>query len=228
MIININGVDFTYGEVIAVGEVFKSPDDMKKMPKDKLQTLQKLIHEEQLFYEGKSGGRKATEKEWDDATGGEYLKLAGDNTAHFAVENLETWEKNHREALKLARKGKMDDALRVNAFGDHFLTDAFSAGHLITKKPVMKQAEKNVEIGTNSEAFAKGVATGMLASDKASDLMKYEVNATLVFTKWQPMSVSAMAELIEFIRKYQSDFYYSTFAKMVHDRLNEDVNPAKG
>lgn len=222
-IIDIKGVKFTYGEVIALGDLFKDPDAIQKAPKDKLQTLQKLIHEEQLFYEQKPGGRKPTSKEWDDATGGQYLDLAADNTIHFSGENLQTWEKYHRQALKLARKGKMDEARLTNAFGDHFLTDAFAAGHLIAKKPVMKQAEKNVEKGTNSADFAKAVATRMLASVKGNDLMRYEVNPHVFRTKWEPMSVSALAEVIEIIRKHKSDEYFSTFAKMVHDRLNEDI-----
>lgn len=41
----------------------------------------------------------------------------------------------------------LDDAYPVNAFGDHFLTDAFSAGHLINKEYVMKQFIANVLTG---------------------------------------------------------------------------------
>ena len=44
-------------------------------------------------------------------------------------------------ALKKAQDGKRDEALGINAFADHFLTDAFSAGHLFNKEDVMEKFE---------------------------------------------------------------------------------------
>jgi hypothetical protein len=72
-----------------------------------------------------------------------YLELALDNTDHFGWHNLKAYCHYHGVALDLARQArewnriesdKADNlwrqALFTNAFADHFLTDAFAAGHI--------------------------------------------------------------------------------------------------
>jgi hypothetical protein len=145
----VNGVKFTYGEIITMGDFFASPADMFKASKKKLLELRKLIR--------KSKKSSVSTAEWQKATDKQYLKLAAKNSSHFAPPNrklitgsksggedhFNTWGKWHYAALNIAaksRKGKRrDEALAVNAFGDHFLTDAFAAGHLFNKDDAMAQ-----------------------------------------------------------------------------------------
>ncbi len=77
----------------------------------------------------------------------------------------------------------LDQVYPVNAFGDHFLTDAFSAGHLINKEIVMNKFIGNVitngKINDAGDKLFEKVAAGALAiPDVKKELAKYEVTET--------------------------------------------------
>jgi hypothetical protein len=68
---------------------------------------------------------------------GRYLKLAANNTDHFAEGALLAYLAGHTAALQQAALGheRGDEnhlvlAYAMNAFADHYLTDLYSAGHL--------------------------------------------------------------------------------------------------
>lgn len=72
-----------------------------------------------------------------------YKNLALENIPHFSGGGtaLATWQAIHREAvlaaLEVGKKGDsagLGRAYAMNAFGDHFLTDSFSAGHVRTPR----------------------------------------------------------------------------------------------
>jgi hypothetical protein len=72
-----------------------------------------------------------------------YKNLALENVAHFSGGGtaLETWQKVHRQAVlealeagKHGDSGALGGAYAVNAFGDHYLTDSFSSGHIRTPR----------------------------------------------------------------------------------------------
>lgn len=74
---------------------------------------------------------------------GRYALLALENIPHFVAGGtaLENWAKHHARAIDEAiRAGLADDesgrnrAYAFEAFGQHFLTDAFSAGHVRTPR----------------------------------------------------------------------------------------------
>jgi hypothetical protein len=87
-------------------------------------------------------------EEWNRITGGgsfvsalfplgRYLKLAADNTDHFAEGALQAYIAGHTAALQQAVLGhksgdekQLELAYAINAFADHYLTDLYSAGHL--------------------------------------------------------------------------------------------------
>jgi hypothetical protein len=46
-------------------------------------------------------------------------------------------------------------AMTTNAFGDHFLTDAFAAGHLVNKEVVLDQFRRNFFVGAHLNAAGK-------------------------------------------------------------------------
>jgi hypothetical protein len=99
--------------------------------------------------------------EWNEATGGapaaegkvgaalkpgRYLRLAVVNMDHFGYDALKAYMAVHSFALSEAAKQTGQDlttagaqkslkrAYAINAFGDHFLTDLFAAGHLRTPR----------------------------------------------------------------------------------------------
>jgi hypothetical protein len=83
------------------------------------------------------GGEFASTKQLEEASGGRYLALAKENEAHFTNvrpghANIDVWWRNHAAAINAARNGKTKANLAwgMNAAADHFLTDAFSGGHI--------------------------------------------------------------------------------------------------
>ncbi|MEY9697559.1 hypothetical protein ABIE71_000302 [Bradyrhizobium diazoefficiens] len=72
-----------------------------------------------------------------------YKDLALQNVSHFSGGGsaLTTWQTIHREAVlaaleagKKGESGGLAKAYAMNAFGDHFLTDSFAAGHVRTPR----------------------------------------------------------------------------------------------
>src|SRR5262249_21647622 len=98
-------------------------------------------------------------------TGGRYLKLAENNYEHFSPiavtglgkgrgtkgDNKSAWERHHQWAIEEAQKAQLGQnasvfleyPLVINAFGDHFLTDAFASGHLINKEAMIDRFTSN-------------------------------------------------------------------------------------
>jgi hypothetical protein len=156
----IKGVVLDYGVGIAMGDFFESPEQMSNASPEELKELAALIKREQ------SGGKLVTTEEWRETTGGRYLKLAEKNLAHFAptspalvtpstagaasVNHKSELEKYHKAALDSSKSGDKDKALMTNAYGDHFLTDAFSVGHLINKRDVMEHFKSQLKLDTKA------------------------------------------------------------------------------
>lgn len=93
---------------------------------------------------------KTMTKHWYDATnsrsgddypGGpypSYLGLSLLNFDHFGQDARTTYTVGHKWAMEIAATKRdaahLEYAYRINAFADHFLQDAFSAGHLRTPR----------------------------------------------------------------------------------------------
>jgi hypothetical protein len=224
----VNEVEFTYGEIIAMGDLFKNPDDFRKASKTELEALRTLIRRER-----DKGIGSVSEQDWIDAAGQRYLDLAAKNIGHFAPanpaagfaegegDNKSTWYMYHNRALALAQQKKMDQAFITNAFGDHFLTDAFSAGHLINKDSVVATAKKNL---TDPKKFETGIATAVLKDATGAKLFQYEANPGAM-SSWTAMSIGSLADVMDRVRYWEGDMFYSNFAKAVHDKLNQDILP---
>jgi hypothetical protein len=116
----------TYGEVLALsGDLFETFDHLNHAPIREIFDLIPLIR------------TQATTKQLQEATGGRYLSLALRNQAHFSIgkgNNMETWRGRHIEAILIAKSGNANLAYAMNAAADHFLTDRFAAGHLLTQR----------------------------------------------------------------------------------------------
>lgn len=229
----VNGVVMDYGVGIAMGDFFESPEQMAKASPEELKTLAALIQRER-------SGKPVSTEEWVKATGGRYLKLAEKNEAHFAPPKAATpssavttnhksaWETHHKTALDASKAGDKDKALLTNAYGDHFLTDAFSSGHLMNKREVMEQFKSQLKLdakgkeftGTSKKFFDEVAADAFTGSVK-SEFSKYETYESYA-AGWHPNidSVSAFSALLQGIHKEEPNLHANAVAKGVHDRLN--------
>ena len=132
----------------------------------------------------------------------------------------------------------MGPALVTNAFADHFLTDAFSAGHLINKAETVEKAhgtdtdDKRMDDDATREAFEKRIARGILADSRGKALYDYESRSSawnVVFGGgWHAMDEDSLAGVVDMIRYHDEETFYSMFVKAVHDRLNHDITEGRG
>ena len=237
----INGATVDYGQGIAMGDLFKDPRDMLAATDATLTELQKLIEKDKA---GPAG--VVTAKEWDDATGpatgGKYSELALKNEAHFAPsspalapvsgkssdDHKSSWEKYHALAISESQAGNKDKALALNAFADHFLTDAFAAGHLFNKRDVMELFNSKLpvnakkEFTTDSKAFFDRVAAHAFTGSVKTEFSQYETVATTYWMHWRINSVSRFSELLQQIHSKEPDVLSGAVTKAVHDTLNQE------
>ena len=131
----------TYGEVVALsGDFYSGWDALNRAPLREIYDLIPLMH------------RKGSTEELQEATGGRYLALAEKNESHFTNvrpghRNIDVWWRTHAAAIEAARRGDANSAWGQSAIADHFLTDAFSGGHVrVERKKLMDRgALGNVE-----------------------------------------------------------------------------------
>lgn len=236
----VNGVPMTQGEVNAMGDFFASASQLRLAPAAELIALRDLIRRDKDARTGK-GGTPVSTGEWETATGGRYLKLAADNRAHFApgkdgtgmtgTNHKAAWHDQHRQALFQAQfdgrfdYGKVSNSARtINAFANHFLTDAFSAGHLINKPEVMQVArERWNALATTGmifkeSTFTRGVAAAVLADpDAGPKLRAHELKIVV----WGDVTPNRFSEFLWQVAKQQGDKFFNAFARIVHDHLDD-------
>ena len=241
----VNGVIVSYGTGIALGDFYASAEDMLNAPAAELENLSNLIQKE------KSGGKVST-AEWQAASGGRYLRLAERNQAHFAPPNAafaavsgrssgdhkSEWEKNHRLALEASQQGNKDRAFAINAFADHFLTDAFAAGHLFNKQDAtgvfaakLPMAAGALAPGTLTffNAISQIAFTGAVQAQFSRretvacyDLSKSEA-ACGTFTRHAAInSVERFSSVLQGIHRTRPDVLQNAVAKGIHDNLNRN------
>jgi len=126
----------TYGEVVAlVGDLYASFEDLSHARLTEVLKLIPLVR-----------SSSTTTAEFQKASGGRYSDLALKNVSHFsnvpapkagaepgqdrAGSNMDVWRQQHRLAINWARQGDANMAWGLNAGADHFLSDAFSSGHV--------------------------------------------------------------------------------------------------
>lgn len=236
--ITVNGAILDYGAVIAMGgDLFGTPEELSNTPADQLLLIAALIDEEK-----KTGMPVSTER-WQVATKGRFLGLAAKNDAHFAPSNPDfvaasgrstgdhkkSWEDHHRNALGAAQAGHKDQALLINAFGDHFLTDAFSAGHLFNKRDVMERFNSQLpttgkgedrDFTKDSKRFFDDVATRAFVGDVVREFSKYETVDRHYGFHPNINSASRFSQLLQAIHLEEPELLESAVAKGVHDKLN--------
>jgi hypothetical protein len=229
----VNGVVLEYGVGIAMGDFFETPDEMAKASPQELQAIAALVRKERA-------GTPVTHAQWQTATGGRYLKLAERNESHFAPSdpkfvkqaagaagpNHKTeWEQYHRAALDTAKAGDKDGALLRNSFADHFLTDAFAAGHLLNKRDLMEQFKGQLNYDAKAKtfdaagkAFFDRIAAAAFTGSVKTEFSKYE--SVEYFGNPDINSASRFSALLQGIHGTEPALLASAVAKGVHDKLN--------
>jgi hypothetical protein len=229
--VTIHGVTMHYGEAMSMADYYGSFDEFKKAEPAEIQALLDLVRKE-------SKTNPIKEEEWEKASGGRYMLLNRKNIGHFAppdaalvsgpatatgVNHKTEWEKYHRRALELAQKGDRQEALAVNAFGDHYLTDAFASGHLFNKEDLMAKVTDSLKDKAVAKAFALAVATAVWKdSAAAAFISKYETVETHYWTHPSINSADRFAAVLEGINDDpgNKDVLPNAIAAVVHDQLN--------
>jgi hypothetical protein len=236
----MSGIDERY--LIAMADFYRDPDALINAKMDELKELMALIDRDERARTG-GGGKSPSENEWQAWSekwrpeGQRYMDLNKVNEAHFSPRNKARWEELHKQALKEAQSsgngsGVVSTRARVlNGFAAHFLTDAFSAGHLIDKIDVMARAKRSLRAGTNRDDLAAAVARGIVGDAGASGKLRgKEIKDTAVplLGSWGPPTQPRLASLLSSIMDHKEAEFLSVFARVVHDNLNEAISSGYG
>jgi hypothetical protein len=258
------GVAFSYGQLIAMPDLYESVDQMMATDASELGNIKTLIQRSTDYYKGNKANPAldVSNKEWDDATGGRYLKLAEDNYEHFSPnlyfkdtafastlfhhgDHRSSWEKHHQRAIQEAQtiylahpnsSISLEWPLTINAFGDHFLTDAFAAGHQINKDEMIALFKSNFYNGSDltsgaEEFFAKVAELAFKGEVKKKFSVLETFDPAILW--WHPNidTVNAFRKLLVKAAEQQPDAVANVVVKALHDHLNEagiDVTNSAG
>jgi hypothetical protein len=257
-------VQITEAEMITMGDLYERPEDVFQADTSELRGLVTLIRRDRDAYLGLGNAKHVSDDEWEKATPKgphrkkTYLELAEENITHFgpsptksgayaalgqARDHKAEWERIHKQALDVAHAGStpadLQRALALNAFAAHFLTDAFSSGHLLNKEDMMDYAKRGPGgfvrqhrwgwIFTEND-FTRKVAEQVLKDPKAGPKLRHYM---IRIVRWQGIDAENLSELLYgFATDDDMEAkFYSPFAKAVHDRLNKagvEVTNARG
>jgi hypothetical protein len=142
--------EFQYGELVALsGDFYETPHalfDERPSPvpwlwkRNDIHGLRNIFEKELRWIEDRTHGQGPTaypdsnvRMAWSAKS---YVELVLRNTDHFGWHNARAYCQHHAAALRLVAgcRGRENEDFRravcTNAFADHFLTDAFAAGHI--------------------------------------------------------------------------------------------------
>lgn len=151
----------TYGELISLaGDFFDSYEGLLAASEEEIDEILAIMHEQRATYERRiEVGRRRRENpevtqsaavdeaygdrgwgaRFDRATGGRYLRLArgAENRRHFSDQgtSYEAYAGYHGQAIEAARQ-RSPQATVLEGFAAHYLSDAFSSGHVRAEVPV--------------------------------------------------------------------------------------------
>jgi hypothetical protein len=249
-------VILTYGQVNALlGDYYEGWSQLKKAPAPEVERLVDLFKRERTAVAGKKP--LPSEAEYEQATAGRktgagqagastktYLELAEENVAHFSPDHRQRFSRQHKEALKrgvdafnLRAKGKTGDAdaaeadaFLINADADHFMQDAFAAGHLMNK-PLIQLA--TVEFWTTEMGnVARDSLRAAALKDQARIWAEIDRHVLPHLTGTQAWALRHVFDRPEAIRRVidqildriqgRPDLTANLGAKLVHDHLNRN------
>ena len=249
--LTISGVAFGYGEIVAMPDFFDTPEDLIRADAGQLGALRELIRSSAAHYRTGTGRDPVSDTQWQDATGGRYLELAAQNYAHFSpisviqqsfaqrhTDNRARYAQLHKQALRESQQlhlahpqasPTLESALIVNAFADHFLTDAFASGHLVNKEYVLDRFEGGFYNGGDltpvGEAFLDRVATKAFVGDVKAKFSRLEEEKPTIgvgsFGKRLNIDTKFMfLQLLKRAATTERDKLANIAVKVLHDHLN--------
>jgi hypothetical protein len=130
-------VSFSYGDLVTSGDFYNTPQELFVDRGRGIKNMIRCVHEsakkeEPEQCEGQNFASRAV-----------YATVVSHNYNHFGWNNLVTYVKLHSDALQQAHKAFVlqtlntqqsrfhwNQALIINGFADHYLTDAFASGHI--------------------------------------------------------------------------------------------------
>jgi len=134
----------TYGEMVALaGDYFKDLDEMRGLATQDQNGRDQIRYAREKALNKKDPAYPNVTPDVIKAVNDRYNKLATQNITHFSAGGTarNEYEKYHEQALQKAFDAGVEDdeklwaeALTIEAFGCHFLTDMFSAGHVRTAR----------------------------------------------------------------------------------------------
>jgi hypothetical protein len=253
------GVNFSYGQIIAMADLYESVDLMMGASPAELNRLKELISRSTRFYQGRKrdSSLDVDNETWDKNTDGRYLKLADKNYEHFSPalvaggvairtvhgDNRSMWESYHRRAIVEAQKMFLaadsqtsiffEWPLIINAFGDHFLTDAFAAGHLINKEVMVDGFNTNFYTGgtlnSAGEAFFEKVAKAAWQLENVA--ARFSKLESVDWAHWHGIplpfhpnidSADRFGILLKEAASQDPEGVANLIVKALHDRLNRE------
>ncbi|MEG3165127.1 hypothetical protein U1701_11030 [Sphingomonas sp. PB2P19] len=247
------GLLLSYGDLIAMPDLYASVDEMMQQPLAKLQRVKDLLDKDLAQALG-TAAKGATDDEWEAATDQRYLKLAADNFAHFAPtvlfagkiystriaspnDHKRLWDQHHKRAMAAARTPEAlpwrnasprNWPVTINAFGDHYLTDAFAGGHLFNKAEAlslfMSNFYANGKPTSATETFLNRVAHVAWHGDLPAKFGKLEPVAGIIGDLGHPdiNSPGMFYEVLKGIAKQEPMMVANLAVKTVHDKYNAE------
>ena len=150
--IKVAGRELTAGEIISLhGDFYATPEALEKAdPKEIDEILAGIGRERrgELSAADANATYQAITLRYRSRADS-FLELAKRNDPHFTPGNRKAWRGLHERALEMARAAREDPAafnraLLFDAAAGHFLTDAFSAGHLFDKSKLETAIEQHL------------------------------------------------------------------------------------
>jgi hypothetical protein len=249
---SIGGERLTEGELITMGDLYEAPEDLLQADPAELHRLLALVRRAAAHQSIPRLFSDVSDGEWEAATAARkrrkkpqktYLELAADNAAHFGrgsgwaaafrPSNWSEFRRYHRRAIERTRAaGNVpDDALVLNGFACHFLTDAFAAGHLFNKSEMLRRIEAAWERQRTTgwplrqTAFTRGVAHKVLSHRVAGPkLQRY----WLRLLEYGPITETRFSEFLWQMSTREPGQFREILLKLVHDRLNHAIERDPG
>jgi hypothetical protein len=245
------GLRLTSGEIDALADLYGSPEALYRADPAEVRRVLDLVHQQQR------DPHSVPESAWDAATGGRYNRLNLRNSGHFGPSNpalvpvrpggsgsnrdrfMQYYNEtivNGQDAYRFLglpspeqTRRKLDQATLAAGFAEHYIMDAFSAGHLFNKDDFVAQVRQNLDTlpPARLSSLFQTVARRVLANPTAHRLLAQYEPAERPWGGWMPFRPNfdrpaAFQGLLEEL--YQDaegrQAVYSSLVKVVHDRLS--------
>lgn len=221
-VVEIHGVPVSSGQIAALADYFPSVEAIYDCDPAVFAEVIRLLE-----LESAQPGSVSAEQ-WDALLDGAYSELARSNDAHFsasdptllpdsgsdAPSNASTWEEGHRAAVERAQAGDVEAALVEEAFVEHFIQDAFAAGHLFNKADLIAQIE---QAAGPVERGQLGRAAGAEVFATDSELIR---QYGLVLSE-EPFTEQSWSMTTASIALLMPDVFNNGIVKAAHDTLNQ-------